>query len=112
MRYVVRISPTAKRELMTIADWYRLRAGASEVGDEWYSGFIAALEGLRANPRICSIARESDRAAVRLRELHYGSGKRTTLRAIFEIHGEEVRIHAIRHVAQRDVSPDELTTDW
>jgi hypothetical protein len=34
MNYFVRISPTAKRELLTMADWYRRRAAASEVGDE------------------------------------------------------------------------------
>jgi plasmid stabilization system protein ParE len=112
MKYAVRLSASVKQELTAIADWYRQRSGAGEVGDEWYAGVIAALEGLRDNPEICSIARDSERASVELRELHYGSGKRITHRAIFEIRGDEVRIHAIRHVAQLDLSPDELTGEW
>lgn len=42
-----------------------------------------------------------------IRQLLYGVSRRKTHRAVFEIRAGEVIIHAIRHLAQDELLPDE-----
>jgi len=56
------------------------------------------------------LAREDPRFPIELRQLNYGSGRRTTHRILFAIRSTRVVVYAIRHFAQQDWrSDDELS---
>jgi len=94
-------------ELESAAEWYRQRSFSVEIANRWLHGFQVAILSLAANPERCAIARESEHFAYELREL-YGSGRRKTHRALFRVVGDRVEVLTIRHVAQRDLTPDDL----
>ena len=72
------------------------------------AGFESALGSLEANPQRHPIAHEDSLFRMEVRNLLYGLTSKPTHRAVFEIRGDEVIVHAIRHLSQRDLSPDEL----
>jgi plasmid stabilization system protein ParE len=109
--FVVNISEEAREQLRTIARWYVRKSGSMETGLEWHTGFIAAINSLAENPGGCGLAHESDKFPFELRALLYGSGKRKTHRALFRIDGDQVRVLAIRHLSQKDVTPDDFAAD-
>jgi plasmid stabilization system protein ParE len=88
--------------------WYLSTSGDPEVAERWFSGFRVALESLTTDPDSFPLARESDDLKFELRELHYGSGRRRTHRALFRISDNAVEVLTIRHAAQRDVTADDL----
>jgi ParE toxin of type II toxin-antitoxin system, parDE len=108
MRYRLSIAAQVQEQLDQAADWYRQTSGFSEIGDEWAAGIVAAIESLRTDPTRHPLAREAPRLGVELRELHYGSGKRRTHRALFIIREDVVEVLAVRHPAQRAVAADDL----
>jgi plasmid stabilization system protein ParE len=109
MSYRLEISSDARQQLVDIANWYRERSGSVEVAASWHDGFLVALQSLCDNPESCPLAQESDAFSFELRELHYGSGRAPTHRALFRIQGDMVEVLAIRHFAQRAITPDDLT---
>jgi hypothetical protein len=58
--------------------------------------------------RLCSSPGESEALNVVLRELLYGVRSKPTHRAVFELRNDEVIVHSIRHLAQRDLTPQDL----
>jgi plasmid stabilization system protein ParE len=105
--YRVTILPRAKRQMLDLALWWSENRSAQQAF-HWLEGFEQALAALANNPERCSVARESKAFDVVIRELHYGLRNKATHRAVFEIRGEEVIVHSIRHLAQRDLTPDEI----
>jgi plasmid stabilization system protein ParE len=97
-----------ERELRTIVAWYRTTSGSSSVAQRWHDGIVVAIRSLARRPRRGSPARENDRFDFDLFELAYGSGKRRTHRILYRFDDQEVRILAIRHVAQDDVTDADL----
>ena len=69
---------------------------------------LAMLETLKENPDGFPLAHEARRLKLDLRELYYGSGRRKTHRVLFVIEGSLVKVLAVRHFAQRDVTLDAL----
>lgn len=108
MKYQVSIHDGIYQYLHETAAWYSERAQSIEVGARWQDGFLTVLHSLSVNPQRHARAKESDQFPYELRELSYGSGRRKTHRAYFRIVGQQVEVLAIRHVAQRDVTPDDL----
>ncbi|MBW3539204.1 MAG: type II toxin-antitoxin system RelE/ParE family toxin [Planctomycetes bacterium] len=74
----------------------------------WLDGFEREIESLADEPEKCGVAREDDDFPFTLRQLLYGLRRQKTHRAVFEIRGDEVIVHGIRHLAQRDLTPDDL----
>lgn len=106
IEYEVFLTDEATRQLDNAYNWY---AAQSElVAANWYNGFLDALDSLANNPDKHGFARENDRLPFELRELLYGSGRRKTHRALFSIRPDRVVVYSIRHVAQRDVTPDDF----
>jgi plasmid stabilization system protein ParE len=103
----VTILPRAKCQLLEQALWWSENRSA-EQALRWLAGFEAALASLADRPDRCAVARENDAFDVPIRELHYGLRGRATHRAVFEIRQREVIVHSIRHLAQRDLSPDDV----
>ena len=105
--YRVTILPRAQSQLLEQALWWSENRSADQAFD-WLEGFEQALASLVNNPERCSVARESDAFDVTIRELHFGLRGKTTHRAVFEIRNTEVIVYAVRHVAQRDLTPDDF----
>ena len=101
------LASRAKEQLLQMARWWAGRRSRDQA-ERWYDGFIDALDSLATNPERCPFARENRRFPYELRELHYGLGQRPTHRAVFTIRPDMVFVLAIRHVAQADLTDDDL----
>ena len=75
---------------------------------EWLEGFQGALRLLAHNPERWTPPAEYDVFPFEALELTYGLGRRKTHRAVFEIRGDEVIVHCIRHLAQQPLTSDDL----
>jgi hypothetical protein len=100
--------PRAKRQLLAQAQWWSDNRSA-EQAFRWLEGFEIALASLAVNPQRWSIARESEAFDVVIRELHFGLRKKATHRAVFEIRDDEVLVYCVRHLAQRDLTPEDVS---
>ena len=108
MNYHLKIADEAADLLFSIARWYAESSQSLDVAVKWYDGFIDELETLEQDPRLGSPAPENDLFDFELRELHYGSGKRLTHRALYRIVGHTVEVLTIRHHAQQPLGPGDL----
>lgn len=107
MTYRVIFADRAAQELEAAARWWSEHRSA-EQAERWYTGFIVALESLRVAPDRHPYAREEVRLAFGLRQLNFGMGARPTHRAVFTVRGADVIVLAIRHLAQQELSPDDI----
>ena len=107
MKFSVIILPRAHRQLYEAASWWA-QYRSPEQASRWLDGFEQALASLEDNPERCGLAPENDAFPFPLRQLLYGLGKKPTHRAVFEVRGNEVLVYAIRHVAQRDLIPEDI----
>ena len=107
MTYRVTLLPLVKRQMLEQALWWSENRSA-EQAFQWLEGFETALASLAHNPERCSIARESDNFDFVVRGLHFGLSSRATHRAVFEIRGDEIIVYSVRHLAQRDLMPNDI----
>jgi plasmid stabilization system protein ParE len=108
MTYDVIIPPRVKVQLRVAATWYARTSYSQEIADRWHRGFVAVLGALCNEPNRFGLAQESEHFPYDVREVLYGSGRRKTHRALFRIARARVEVLAIRHVAQRELTPDDL----
>jgi plasmid stabilization system protein ParE len=97
MVYEVELSARARRDaeeayLYIARDW-------PSRAKRWYLRLLDAVESLSRHPQRCGLAPEGDDLGIELRQLLYGrrAGK---YRILFEIRGEIVYVHHIRHGAR------------
>jgi plasmid stabilization system protein ParE len=107
VKYRVTILPGAKHQMLDQALWWKKNRSAKQAID-WLEGFELALASLAENPDRYAIARESSAFDFAVPELHYGRRNKPTHRAVFEIRGDEVIVYSIRHLAQRDLTPEDI----
>jgi len=107
LSYRVHLSSKAELQLANAALWWTEHRSADQAA-RWFAGFRAAIDSLAENPQHHPVAREAQLFDFTLRQLLYGLGNKPTHRALFEIHGDMVRVYAIRHLAQRDLRPEDL----
>ena len=108
MKAVVVIAPLALRQLREAAGWYRDRSQSDDLARDWLDGFLEGLMSLQFDPERHPLARESHKFSVEIHEVHYGSGRRKTHRALFRVQGTAVHVLTVRHIAQEDVAPDSM----
>lgn len=107
MSYEVYVTARADRQLEDAARWWAEHRSV-EQAERWYDGFLVVIRELENSPDRCPLARENARMPIEIRQLLYGLGRHKTHRAIFAIRPDRVVVYAIRHLAQRDLLPDEL----
>jgi plasmid stabilization system protein ParE len=107
VKYRVTILPRAKRQLLEQAIWWSENRSADQAYF-WLEGFEMALTSLADHPQRFSTARESNAFDFVVRDLHYGLRSKATHRAVFEIHDDEVIVHSVRHLAQSDLTPEDI----
>ncbi len=106
MKREVLLTKTAEVQMNAAADWYAEQNPT--VASTWFNGLLASVNSLDDNPLHYALARESEFLPVELRQMLYGSGKKTTHRILFVIREQTIVIYQIRHVAMRDVTADDL----
>lgn len=107
MNYTVVVTDPARESLLESLKWWKENRSVDQAY-RWYLGFYKQLETLASMPQRCPLARENDRFSDELRELHYSLGKGVTHRAIFRIDGNKVRVLAVRHASQKDLTVDDI----
>ncbi|WP_197439832.1 type II toxin-antitoxin system RelE/ParE family toxin [Calycomorphotria hydatis] len=105
--YRIRVMPKARRQIEQITQWYHEQA-SSDVAETWYSGLVDSLDALTERPDRFDLAREDDAVPFELRAMLYGSGKKRNYRVLYTIQDTEVVVLAVRHVARRDLTIDDL----
>ena len=111
MAYRVDISPSALQDAEDAYLWVKYHA--PEKAGEWYEGLLQAIFKLEKSPRHCPLAPESEDLGREIRQLLYGS-RRRSYRILFGF-GEDqktgekvVRIFRIRHSSRRRITADEI----
>jgi plasmid stabilization system protein ParE len=109
MNYRVLLTSRAQLQLVRSAQWWSEHR-SSEQAARWLDGFEAAIAALCDNPLQHGLARESEHFQLpfQVRQLNYGIGSKPTHRAVFEVRDDTVYVVAIRHLAQDDLSAEEL----
>ncbi len=107
MTYRVSLTHEARSNLIDTAVWWSENRNAEQAW-RWLAGFEAAIDGLRDNPNRHAYARDSSHFAGGLRQLNFGLSGHPTHRAVFRIQGDAVEVIAIRHLAQKDLAPDDF----
>jgi len=105
--YDVRLTRKAEQQLNDAVDWWAEHRSA-EQASRWHAGIAEAMLSLSINPERCRLARENPSVPIEIRELHYGLGRRPSHRVIFAVRQDRVVVYAIRHVAQDDLTADDL----
>jgi plasmid stabilization system protein ParE len=102
--FQVELTSRAERELDAAANW--IATDSPDTAQQWYWGFIAAIDSLSTFPRRCGLATEYERFPFELRQLLYG--RHRSYRAVFTIREETVVVLTIRHAKQPDLLPNDL----
>jgi plasmid stabilization system protein ParE len=106
MTYDLVYTERAIRELNAAADY--IAQHAPETAERWFNGFVAALETLRRDATIYSLAPESSFCSIKVRQIIYRTRSRRAHRALFTIRDDKVYILAIRRPGQDLLTEDEL----
>ncbi|MBI2825645.1 MAG: type II toxin-antitoxin system RelE/ParE family toxin [Planctomycetia bacterium] len=86
--------------------WSKNRSAEQAV--RWYNAFADAIRSLSQNPERCALSFESVAFRFEIRDLVFGVGKRPTHRAVFSIRGNMVVVVAVRHLAQKELQPEDV----
>lgn len=107
MSYQVIVLPKARDEMYRDALWWSEHRSADQAA-RWLAGFEDAINNLANDADTHPLARENGNFSFELRQKTFGLGPKPTHRAIFEISGDKVLVHGVRHLARRDIGPDDL----
>lgn len=108
MNYYLQITDEAADLLFSIARWYAETSQSLEVAEAWYDGFLDKLDQLEREPLLGKLAPENNLFDFELREIHYGSGRQLTHRALYRVVGQRIEVLSIRHLAQQPLKPGDL----
>lgn len=107
MKSPIVLSPKAEQQLEDIAAWWAKNRSADQA-ERWLTGFVQSLKSLAQSADRSSLAAENAEFPFEVREMLYGLGRSPTHRALYTIRPDMVYVLLIRHLAQRNVSPDDL----
>ncbi|MFO0887993.1 MAG: type II toxin-antitoxin system RelE/ParE family toxin [Isosphaeraceae bacterium] len=104
MKYRVIIQPTAERGIRESMRWLTEHASPNHAA-KWLEGLIRAIDTLKSMPGRGSLAAESEKFPVEIRELLHGRSKPGKHRILYTIAQGEVHILYVRHSAQDELEP-------
>ena len=107
MTYQVIILPNAEVQIYKSAIWWSENRSTQQA-IRWVEGIESAIHSLVIDPEQHGIALENDAFSFTLRQLLYGLGSNATHRVLFEIRDDKVLVHTVRHVAQKEVGPEDV----
>jgi plasmid stabilization system protein ParE len=97
MEYAVEVTEIAAAEIDSAYEW--IKEQAPDAADRWYTGFMAALNSLRQNPKRCARVFAAEFEGVEIRQLVYGR-RRGRYRILFTTSGDIVEIVRVLHGAR------------
>jgi plasmid stabilization system protein ParE len=106
--YRVVITERAKREAEACYRWWATNRSKSQA-DRWSRQYFQVLKVLKKRPAAYPLSRESGDLGVEIRDLCFGAAKRSTHRIVFQICDTDIVVVGVRHLAQDDLSLDDLT---
>ena len=65
-------------------------------------------DSLAHDPKRWPLAPEHETLPLPLRQITCGVGRRPTHRVLFAVRGQRMVVYAVRHLAQRDICPEDL----
>ncbi len=107
MTHDVCLTRKAYRELKGAAKWWAKHRSPAQA-ERWTVGFLRTIQSLAVNPERQPFARENGTLPFQLRELRFGLGRKPTHREVFVIRPNGVFVYGVRHLAQRDLTLDDL----
>lgn len=109
MTFNIRWSPKAMDSLVAHAQWWATNHSEQQ-GLRFFDGFVKAVDTLAQLPMRCPLAPENAVMDFELRQLHFGTGTRSTHRALFTVDqkNQTVVILLVRRHSQDDVSKADL----
>ena len=102
------LMPSAELDIERNALWWRRHRSPDEA-DRWYLAIYAAIAKLAENADSHPLAYENDKVLFTIRQLNFGVSSKKTHRVVYEVTDEDVRVFAVRHLAQDELPPSELT---
>ena len=106
MRHIVQILQHARIEIRLHHAWMQKNISRTPA-DKWYEGIRARISTLENNPATWPLADESATLDFELRVILYRRGRHVH-RILFEIDGDTVFVHRVRHAAQDSLTADDF----
>lgn len=103
----VELLPRARHQLYEAARWWAEHRSAEQAA-RWLAGMERTIASLGADAERFPFADEATSVGLPLRESPFGLSGRPTHRLVFEVEDDRVILYAIRHLAQRDLTPDDI----
>jgi len=107
MTYEVVLTDKAHEQLERAYRWWADHRSVDQA-NRWYNVFVSSLERLGQHPETCALSPENGVAPCEIRDLYFGVGRRPTHRAVFTVRETLVVVHAIRHLAQSDLTTEDI----
>ncbi|MGE0608456.1 MAG: type II toxin-antitoxin system RelE/ParE family toxin [Pirellulales bacterium] len=107
MKFSVRITPQARRDIDRNADWWAEHHSFDQ-SLRWSEVVYDQIESSALLPHSNGLSAESDNFPYEIRDKRVGLGSRRTYRAVFTIKDGTVFVLAVRRGAQDIVRPDEV----
>lgn len=109
MTYRVTFTSKARLQFTQSALWWAEHRSSDQAA-RWLDGFDDAIKALAENPDKHGTSRENDLYdfAYPVHQLLFGISSKPTHRALFQIRGDTVYVVAVRHLSQRDVTPEDM----
>jgi len=97
----------ATEDFESTRSWYEQRS--IDAARKWVEAVEKALGSLERDPDRFQRISDKGEFPMLLQELDFGSGHRLTHRMVFTVRpNKKVVVYAIRHLSQRELSPDDL----
>jgi plasmid stabilization system protein ParE len=106
MIYDLVYTDRAKRDLNAATDY--IAQHVPETAEQWFNGFVAALETLRRDALSYSLAEEGQRCFMDVRQFIFRTKSRQANRVLYTVRGSNVVILTIRRPGQDLLTEDEL----
>jgi plasmid stabilization system protein ParE len=107
-RRILIIDPRARDQLTEAFSWWADHRSSEQAG-RWLAGIERAISRLEENADQHPLAAESRRFPEEVRQLNFGLGRRPTHRILFSIRRDSIYVFSVRHVAQGEIHPDDLS---
>ena len=94
-------------QLYESAIWWAENRSVAEAA-RWLAEIESKIESLVEDAEQYSLARESSAFSFPLHQMNFGVSNKPTHRVLFSVTETQVLVYAIRHLAQQNVSPDDI----
>lgn len=111
MKYKVRITKLARRDVVRNADWWA-REHSPEQAEKWFDAVHEQLQQLDTFPESNGLSAENDDHDFELRDKLVGLGSRPSYRAVITIKDNTVFVLRVRRSAEQRLHAEDFPEDW